>query len=378
VDPDLDRPTTTARKSAVEKVTAFNSSLARACAYYRVPYAVALLRSLHLYSTGAFSRKEILAYGLFVPSITASMPVLISKQRSLAKLKAINSPALEHLTKNKDEFYRVCRQHGMPIPDTYGWTRDGKRFDSDGLPIDGDKDWAAYLSSRLPEDFIIKDRAGVYGSGFRVFRRTSDTYHSVDSGDTFDIHGLLRVLSTADDGSGVIIQKRLFDAAELVELCGRRGLQTMRVNTMLHADGRVSLLFYMVKILAGNRLSDNFAMGTTGNLIACGDRDAGILRAAVTVHPCGSGMKKIEHHPVTGIRFDGFRLPWWSEAIELAKTGQRCFSGLPTLGWDIALTENGPRIIEANASWDPPLYAPHLMSEADWQHIFGAAQPVPS
>jgi hypothetical protein len=362
----------------LEKILAFHSRLARACTYHRVPYPIALLRALYLYSVHAFSRKEILAYGLYVPSITANIPVLISKQRSLAKLNALNPPDLQYLTKNKDEFYRACRQHDMPIPETYGWTRDGKRFDSDGLCIDGDKAWAKYLSARLPENFIIKDRAGVYGSGFRVFRRVGDTYHSVDSGERHDIGDLFRALSAGGDASDIIIQERLYDAAELFALCGRRVLQTMRVNTLLHDDGRVSILFYMVKIVGGSRLSDNFAMGATGNLIAYGSRDDGILSAAVTVHECGSGMQRIERHPVTGTPFHGFRLPWWSEAIDLAKTGQRCFAGLPTLGWDIALTEDGPRIIEANATWDPPNYAPHLMSQSNWKRIFGGAKREPS
>ncbi len=69
--------------------------------------------------------------------------------------------------------------------------------------------------------------------------------------------------------------------------------------------------------------------------------------------------------------FDGFALPHWSEAIDLAKAGQRCFPMLPTLGWDVALTDAGPRIVEANARWDPPLYAPFLMSAEHWTAMFG-------
>lgn len=146
----------------------------------------------------------------------------------------------------------------------------------------------------------------------------------------------------------------------------------MRVTTLLEKDGQVSILFYMVKILAGAQDSDNFSMGTSGNLIAYGDRDAGCLRAAINVHHCGAGMIEVVAHPGTGIAFDGFPLPFWQEAMDLVKTCQQCFSMLPTLGWDIALTAEGPKIIEANCRWDPPLYAPFLMSDADWQRTFGA------
>ena len=356
--------------NTLDKVARFHSDLVRACAFHRVPYATALTRALRLYSTGKFSRKEIIGYGLFVPSIASTMPILISKERSLDRLARLNPPGLWHVTENKDEFYAICREHGLPIPATYGWTRNGRAYDADGNRIDGDRAWGDYLSSRLPKDFIVKDRAGAYGSGFDAFRRAGSRFRSAVSGDEHDLAGFLVALSRAGGDEGVVIQERLFDAEPLAALCGRRGLQTMRINTFLHPDGRVSILFYMIKILAGDTLSDNFSMGTTGNLIAFGDSNC-VLRGAVTVHDCGSGMKVVKSHPRTGVPFDGFALPHASEAIELAMAAQRCFPMLPTLGWDIALAEKGPRIVEANARWDPPLYAPFLMSEVDWSTVFG-------
>ena len=361
---------------ALKKSKTFLSDLQRGCKFYQVPYPTALVRSLYLYSVSKFSRKEIIGYALYVPSITATMPVLISKERSLAKLSSVNPPDLQHLTESKEEFYRICRELSLPIPETCGWTKDGRRYDADGKLIEKNDAWADYLSVRLPEDFIIKDRAGTYGSGFCAFHRTGDLFHRVDSGDVYDIRGLLGAFAAVGDVSGIIIQKRLFDAAPLSALSGRRGLQTMRINTLRHQDGRISILFYMIKILAGRTLSDNFSTGTTGNLIAYGDHDGGILRGAVNIHDCGSGMKKVTAHPETGTPLDGFKLPYWSKAIELAKTGQRCFPKLPTLGWDIALTDAGAVIIEANALWDPPLYAPFIMSKENWRRVFCGSPAV--
>jgi hypothetical protein len=355
----------------LHKVTAFLAALRRAATFYRVPYPIALLKSIYLYSVGKFSRKEIIGYGLFVPSIAARIPILISKERSLAKLARFNPLDYQHLTESKDEFYTICRQEHLPIPETYGWTRDGRRYDADGSLIDGDRAWGAYLSDHLAEDFIIKDKDGAYGSGFGAFHRTGDAFHPAVDGDAYNIDGLLSALSSLQKVSDIIIQKRLFDDPRLATLCGRRGLQTMRINTLLDPAGQVSILFYMIKILAGTTITDNFSMGTTGNLIAYGDSNQGILRGAVNIHECGSGMMDVMAHPDTGVVFDGFRLPFWSEAMELVKTAQRCFPDLHTLGWDVALTENGPVIIEANARWDPPIYAPFLMSEQNWRHIFG-------
>ena len=356
--------------SAFDKAGAFLFALRKGCEAHRVPYASALSRALRLYATGKFSRKEIVGYALYAPSITQTMPVLISKERSLERLGRFNPPALQHLTENKDEFYTLCRAHGLPIPATYGWTIDASRYDADGAPVDGTSAWADYLRGRLPEHFIVKDRAGAYGSGFAAFQRVGDTFRVASNGTVLDVGGLVEAIARAGGSEGVVIQERLYDAAALSALCGRRGLQTMRVNTLLGADGEVSILFYMIKILAGQTLSDNFSMGTTGNLIAFGD-DRGVLRGALTMHACGSGITVVRAHPATAVPFDGFALPHWSEAIDLAKAGQRCFPMLPTLGWDVALTDAGPRIVEANARWDPPLYAPFLMTAEHWTAMFG-------
>lgn len=357
--------------SHLGKIASFATDLRRACAHHHVPYAVALARALRLYSTGEFSRKEIIGYGLFVPAIADTMPIVISKERSLERLGRLNPPDAWHLTESKDEFYVICHERGLPIPDTYGFTRNGKPYDADGQPVDGFPAWGTYLASRLPDDFIVKDRAGAYGSGFDAFHRVGRGFRSEVSGQVHDLGNLLAALSRAGGDEGVIVQERLFDAEPLTALCGRRGLQTMRINTFLHPDGEVSILFYMIKLLAGDILSDNFSMGTTGNVIAFGDERC-VLRGAVTLHACGSGMKVITRHPRTDIALDGFELPHASAAIELAKTAQRCFPMLPTLGWDVALADGGPRIIEANARWDPPLYAPFLMSDANWRLIFGS------
>ncbi len=341
-----------------------------------VPFPAALARSLALYATGSFSRKEIAGYALYAPAVRASLPVLISKERSLAKLAAFNPRSHQHLTEAKDDFHRVCVREGIAVPATYGWTRGGVPHDAEGRPLGDAAAWGAHLARHAAADFIVKDRDGAYGSGFRAFRREGDAFVGVEDGTRLDAAGLGDALS-GERGSDLIVQERLFDHPSLTAFCGRRGLQTVRINTLLGEDGGVTILFWMMKILAGHTLSDNFSMGTTGNLIAVGDgREDGVLAAAVTMHPSGSGLMRIGAHPSTGAAFAGFRLPFWREAVDLVTAAQRRFPQLRTLGWDVALTGRGPVVIEANARWDPPCYAPQIMSEGWWRAIFGNGDPA--
>jgi hypothetical protein len=361
--------------TAARKIGSFLASLEGGHKAYGISFPRALAAAVDLYARGAFSPKEILGYALFAPQVRASFPVLISKERSLDRLAVLNPPQHQHLTENKDEFARVCARERLPVPRTIAWTRNGQLFDAGSGAVVEAGSWIEMLDRALPAEFVAKDIDGAYGSGFQAYRRQDRTL----------IDGRERVIRGLEDlvakwvhaGEEVILQERLFDAQELAALCGRRSLQTARINTLLHEDGSVDVLFAMIKVLASESLTDNFSMGTSGNLIAFGDAQTGVLKGAIGAHPSGCGMVRVESHPGTGIPFDGFVLPHWHEALKLVRRAQRCFPQLRSLGWDVALTAEGPRIVEANARWDPPTYAPFLMSEKHWRSIFGGGPPSP-
>ena len=342
----------------------------RTCAtHHGISFVGALLATMRLYCFGQFSLKEIIGYALYAPKVRLSVPVLISKEASLAKLARINSHGQQHQTEDKSVFYAKCQGVALPVPVTYGVFEGGRGTDRFGQTLDGREPWVRYFKSALPECFIVKEREGAYGSGFAAFERESSGFRRVGQARTGDCDWLYDEL-IGQVPISLVIQERFFDHPDLEVLSGCKGLQTLRVNTYLEEDGSVSILFYMLKVLVGTNVSDNFSMGTKGNLIGIGDPQIGVLTGARTLHPSGSGLISIDRHPVTGIPFRGFRIPLWSEAIDLAKKAHRFFPEFGALGWDIALTSDGPKLIEANAWWDPPLYAPEIMSNENWRRLF--------
>lgn len=56
------------------------------------------------------------------------------------------------------------------------------------------------------------------------------------------------------------------------------------------------------------------------------------------------------HHPVTGKQIIGFVIPRWKETLELVKATHLDMAECPFVGWDVAITKNGPEMIEANNS----------------------------
>ncbi|MBQ9071787.1 MAG: hypothetical protein IJY25_01330 [Bacilli bacterium] len=53
-------------------------------------------------------------------------------------------------------------------------------------------------------------------------------------------------------------------------------------------------------------------------------------------------------HPVTGLVYNNYQIPYWKETVELIKNLHPIIFGFATIGWDIAITETGPVIVEIN------------------------------
>lgn len=53
-------------------------------------------------------------------------------------------------------------------------------------------------------------------------------------------------------------------------------------------------------------------------------------------------------HPATGVPFKGFMIPYWDECVAMMKKVVPEAYYISNIGWDVAITENGPLIIEAN------------------------------
>ncbi|GAA0580147.1 sugar-transfer associated ATP-grasp domain-containing protein [Caenispirillum bisanense] len=354
----------------VTKAWRFFAAVRRGCGWHGVPLAVGLRHAAALYAEG-FSPREIVSYALYVPAVRQRYPLLISKERSLARLLAIN-PARHHdQTEDKDTFYRLCAERGLPFPQHYGSVHGGVAYLPDGRPAETRAAWREHLRTALPADFVVKDLGGAYGSGFTAWRREAgDRFTNLGTGAHHSLDDMIEAWHRWSGFGGVVIQQRVYDAEPLRRLCGVRTLQTFRVVTELR-DGRPSVLFHFQKVVVGDSLTDNFAGGTTGNLLAFFDRDSGLLDVALQLSPGGSGLVEVTTHPLTGASIRGFALPHFQAALELAQRAQMAFPDLPCLGWDIALTDDGPLLIEANARWDPPNYRPEVLSAADWRRLFG-------
>lgn len=122
------------------------------------------------------------------------------------------------------------------------------------------------------------------------------------------------------------------------------GLNTVRIFTQLH-EGKVIFLGARLRITVNSPV-DNMA---AGNLAAPVDIETGIVSGPGVYSDITKEDMAV--HPVTGIVIVGFRVPFWDAVINLARNVALLSNGNRSVGWDIAITEEGPELIEGNHNW---------------------------
>jgi hypothetical protein len=81
--------------------------------------------------------------------------------------------------------------------------------------------------------------------------------------------------------------------------------------------------------------------------------DVGTGRLGNAVGKCASVpvFSEIERYPGTGAKFRNMVVPLWEEVLSTVTKAASVFSELRTVGWDVAVTEKGVTLLEANWDW---------------------------
>jgi len=131
-------------------------------------------------------------------------------------------------------------------------------------------------------------------------------------------------------------------------------VNTIRIDTLVIDDNIVHNGAYF-RIGTGTSHVDN---NSQGGLWCAIDLETGKL-APTAMTMTKFGRHSFRTHPVTGCKFEGITLPYWEETKQVVCSGARVLLPMRSLGWDVAITEHGPVLVETNQD-----YAIALLQEA--------------
>ena len=137
-----------------------------------------------------------------------------------------------------------------------------------------------------------------------------------------------------------LVEDAIRQHPEMCKLCAR-SVNTVRIVTVISDKGNPNLVYSLVRIGSGDNDVDNICSGGMYTLLSS--------KGEIT-HPafCDRTVTYYEQHPANGLPFIGFCIPYFREAGELCKKAALKEPRMRYIGWDVAITPDGPVLVEGN------------------------------
>ena len=126
-------------------------------------------------------------------------------------------------------------------------------------------------------------------------------------------------------------------------------VNTVRFMTALYPNGSAKVIATFIKIGRAGRCVDNAGGG--GNVDVCVDVATGEIRYAIQFDGWHR-VQEIDCHPDSGNPLNGVVIENWESIKAEVIRFQQAFPYCKVAGWDIAITDEGPVVIEVNDFWD--------------------------
>lgn len=229
---------------------------------------------------------------------------------------------------DKLAFHRRCVEHGIPTVPMVAHFKDGAVME--------------WFAPRLPEkDLFAKPLSASKGDGAELWRWTGAGWSR--GGRTLDEEGLVAHFSKSSEEDEHLLMERVSNHPAMAHLTSG-GLATLRLVTCRGVDRPAWRLLSVMRMPVGDAEVDNMAAGG----IAAAVGESGRLGPALG-KDFRSGV--MTRHPTTGGEIAGTELPMWQPAVDLCVSAHEAFPEMASVGWDVAITAEGPIIIEGNGKW---------------------------
>jgi hypothetical protein len=227
---------------------------------------------------------------------------------------------------DKRAFARLCAYHGLPTPPV--------------LALD-----TAHhsLRERGPEmDLFLKPARGARGEGAMIWRFLGEGHYGNHNGRTLSWTALCAMVEALGRQKAYMIQPYLRNHPTVADL-SPGALCTVRIVTGRTPAGVIEVIGAVFKMALGQQITNTYGIFSSIELAN------GVLGRAVSY---GATCPGYDLHPATRGVITGRTIPYWGEIVVLAQAAHRFVHNYVFLGWDVALTTDGPVLLEGNSGWD--------------------------
>ncbi len=127
-------------------------------------------------------------------------------------------------------------------------------------------------------------------------------------------------------------------------------VSTLRIISLITSDNNIEIISAFIRFGVGESVVDNSSSG--GFWVGVNMSDGTLKEIGHYMSEYGGA--EIKEHPDSGFKFGGFKVPFFKEACDEIVKAVKIIPDR-FIGWDVAITPEGPIIVEANTG-------PHLPS----------------
>lgn len=238
------------------------------------------------------------------------------------------------LCENKIVMHTLLKGLGLPTANAIFIKKSNAIFDESGNNVNNEN-FKSILSNCSSNNIFIKPINGRGGEGIIVGTRNKKGCYETN-GTTIDFFYLK---SLTDD---YIIESGL-NQIEYLNKVYHKSVNTLRVVTKRDNSGKITIVSVVLRMGIKNMQIDNSCAG--GIYIGI-NKDSGNIIKEYAHNDLNN--EKIFCHPDTGFKFSELQINNWDEIKDNIFIFSRKLVLINLVGWDIALTDKGPIVIEIN------------------------------
>ncbi len=261
-------------------------------------------------------------------------------------LDLLNPKKYYILPRNKYFTHKMLEGTGVRKATLFCYYQPHGRFSPNNHETAGDlPNVLRILNEKGVRECVIKSPEATHGDSVWL---TKDIAYSGNDAELTLFDGRKIPLSSVMQKGALIFESVVRQTKQMRDF-NPSSVNTIRFMTVLYPDGSARIIDTWFKIGRVGRCVDN--AGSGGNVDGGVDMATGELYHAVQ-YDGWENIKPIDRHPDSGQPINGTVIENWEQIKAEVIKFQQAFPYCKAAGWDIALTDDGPLVIEVNDFWD--------------------------